>query len=50
MVKKTVIKSKFSQLNDKRFHFPDGNVSLPFGHNKYLQEIDIFKKQKVQKI
>ena len=49
MVKKTVIKNKFSQLNDKRFYFPDGIVSLPFGH-KNLKEIDDFKKQKGQKI
>ena len=47
--KKTVIKKKFSQLNDKRFYFPDGIVSLPFGH-KNLKEIDDFKKQKGQKI
>ena len=32
MVKRTMTKSKFSQLNDKRFYFPDGNVLLPFGH------------------
>ena len=27
MVKKTVQKNKFSQLNNKRFYFPDGIVS-----------------------
>ena len=32
MVKKTVFKTKFSQLNDKRFYFTDGIVSLHFGH------------------
>ena len=32
MVKKTVVKNEFSQLNDKRFYFPDGIVSLPFYH------------------
>ena len=32
MIKKTVVKTKFSQLNNKRFYFPDGIVSLPFGH------------------
>ena len=49
MVKKTVVKTKFSQLNDKRFYFPDGIVSLPFGH-KNLKEIDEFKQEKGQKI
>ena len=32
MVKKTLVKNEFSQLNDKRFYFPDGIVSLPFYH------------------
>ena len=27
MVKKTVTKTKFSQLNDKRFYFPNGILS-----------------------
>lgn len=49
MVKKTVVKAKFSQLNDKRLYFPDGLVSFPFGH-PYLKEIDDFKKEKDQKI
>ena len=49
MVKKTVRKTKFSQLNDKRFYFPDGIVSLPYGHQN-LKEIDNFKKEKGQKI
>ena len=29
---KTVEKIQFGQLNDKRFYFPNGIVSLPFGH------------------
>ena len=37
-------KSKFSQLNDKRFYFPNAIVSLPFGHIS-LQEIDEYKKK-----
>ena len=49
MVKRTSIKSKFSQLNDKRFYFPEGVISLPFGLPN-LKEIDEFKKQKRQKI
>ena len=49
MVKNTSTKSKFSQLNDRSFFFPDGVVSLPFGHAN-LKEIDEFKKEKCQKI
>ena len=48
MIKKTVVKTKFSQLNDKRFYFPDGIVSLPFGH-KNSKQIDDFKKEKIEK-
>ena len=44
-----VTKSKFSQLIDKRFYFPDGVVSLPFGH-PLLKKIDEFKQEKGQKI
>ena len=43
------MKTKFSQLNDKRFYFADGVVSLPYGHPN-LKEIDKFKKEKDQKI
>ena len=43
MIKKTVIENKFSQLNNKRFYFPDGIISLPFEH-KRLKEIENFKK------
>ena len=32
MVKKTVVQTKFSQLNDKRFYLSDGIVSLLYGH------------------
>ena len=48
MVKKTVVKTKFSELNNKRFYFPNGIVSLPFGH-KNLKEIDNFKQEEGQK-
>ena len=44
-----IVKTKFSQLNDKRFYFPNAIISLPFGHNS-LKEIDTFKKDKGQKI
>ena len=39
MVRTTVRKRSFSQLNDKRFYFPDGVVSLPF-HHPVLAETD----------
>lgn len=29
---KTIVKIKFWQINDKRFYFPDGIVSLPLSH------------------
>ena len=49
MVKKAVTKSEFSQINDKRFHFTDATVSLPFGHPN-LNEIDDFKQKKAKKL
>ena len=49
MIKVLVTKTKFSQLNDKRFYFPDGILSLPYGHPS-LSEIDNFKRQNGQKI
>ena len=48
MVKTTVTKTKFSQLNDKRFYFPDPTLSLPDSH-QCLGEIDKFKKQNGKK-
>ena len=42
------IKKKISQLNDKRFYFPSGIISLPFRH-KYLEEIDDYKNEKGQR-
>ena len=44
-----IIKSKCSQLNDKRFYFPNAIISLPFGHSA-LKELDEFKKNKGQRI
>ena len=35
---KSVSKVKFEQLNDKRFYFSNGLVSLPYGH-PYLEEL-----------
>ena len=49
MVKISVIKKKFSQLNDKRFYFLDGIVSLPF-HLPVLAEINQFKQKKGQRV
>ena len=45
MVKKAVVKNKFLQLNDKRFYFPDGIVSLPF-YCPLLSRINKFKQRK----
>ena len=42
-------KTKFSQLNDKRIYFPNGIVSLPFGHFS-LKEVDEHKKNNGQRI
>ena len=42
-------KNKFSQLNDKRFYFPNWVISVPFGHFS-LNEINNFKKEKRRKI
>ena len=38
MQMKSVCKVQFGQLNDKRFYFCDGIVSLPFGH-PYLEDL-----------
>ena len=44
-----VTKTKFSQLNDKRFYFPNAILSLPFGHTA-LKQLDKYKKKKGQKV
>ena len=50
MVKTSVVKKKkISQLNDKRFYFLYGVVSLPFYH-PILSEIDQFKQKKAKKL
>ena len=38
-------KSKFVQINDKRYYFSDGIVSLSFSH-PFLKEIVDFKREK----
>ena len=42
-------KTKFSQLNDKRFYFPNAVLSLPIGHSA-LKELDEYKKKKGQRL
>ena len=49
MIKTTVTKTRFSQLNDKRFYFPNDTLSLPYGHPS-LVATDNFKKEQDQKI
>ena len=49
MVKTTVTKTKFLQLNEKRFYFPNGILSLPYGHPS-LEALDNFQKEQGQKI
>ena len=46
---KTVIKTKFSQFNNKRFYFADGIASLLLSH-PYLKELNEYKEQKGQRI
>ena len=47
--KKTVVKTKLSQFNNKRFSLSDGVVALPISCIN-VKEIDGFKKEKGQKI
>ena len=49
MVLEEIEKSKFVQINGKRYYFSDGIVSLPFSHT-YLHEIAQFKRDKKQTI
>ena len=49
MVKTSIVKNNFSQINDKTFYFPDGIVSLPV-HHPLLSKIDEFKQKKGEKI
>ena len=43
-----VEKKKFSQINDKRFYFPNAIVSLPFGYDA-LKELEKYKKRRDKK-
>ena len=49
IVLEEIEKSKFAQINYKRYYFIDGIVSLPFSH-PFLKEIVDFKREKKQKI
>ena len=49
MQKKTIIKSKFSQINDKRIYFTDTITSLQLSHH-HLKELADFKIKKEQRI
>ena len=44
MKMKAIQKVKFARLNDKRYYFSDGIVSLPFGH-MLLEKTRQYKKQ-----
>ena len=49
MVKTTIVKNKFTQLNGKRFYFPNGIVSLPFYHPNFAK-INEFKQKRAKKL
>ena len=49
MILESVENSKFAQINDKRYYFEDGIISLPFSH-PYLNEISKYKQNKEQKV
>ena len=44
MKMKSIAKVKFARLNDKRYYFSDGIVSLPFSH-PLLSKVREYKKQ-----
>ena len=44
-----ITKTKFLQLNDKRFYFLNGILSLPYRHPS-LRDLDEYKKNKGQRI
>ena len=49
MVLEEIEKSKFAQINYKRYYFSDGIVSLPFSR-PFLLGFVKFKREKKQKI
>ena len=49
MVKNAIMKTKFSQTNDKRCYFLNGITSLPVGH-PFLKDLTDYKERKDKKI
>ena len=49
MEQTTILKSKFSQTNDKRFYNLNDVTSLPIGHT-FLQDATLYKESKCEKI
>lgn len=49
MQKKSIVESRFSQINDKRFYFEDGINSIPLSH-PYLRELIDFKQKMDRKL
>ena len=49
MKKEMVIKNKLSQINNKRFYFPDGILSHPFYHPNLIK-LNEFKEKMGQRI
>lgn len=49
MQKKSIVESRFSQINDKRFYFADGINSIPLSH-PYLRELIDFKQKMDRKL
>ena len=49
MILQEIKKSKFAQINDKRYYFSNSIVSLPFCH-PYLHEIVQFNPNNKQKV
>ena len=49
MILEEIEKSKFEQINDKRYYFSYGIVSLPFS-NPFLKELSILKEKKNTKL
>lgn len=47
--KKSIVESRFSQINDKRFYFADGINSMPLSH-PYLRELIDFKQEMDRKL
>lgn len=48
MVLEETEKSNFAQINDKRYYFSDGIVSLLFSHPLFLEIVDYKKNKKIK--